>query len=126
MKIASYDEWFDIACKVRDTPYIQCKRDTREYYKSDLGSAVCWIQINQKTGIAYVGGLASDPIFGNGHGRELLSSILKKHKRVQLDCIGKKLRRYYESFGFKVLWKAKCKVAGLTNKKYYLMEYKNE
>jgi hypothetical protein len=124
MKIATYDEWFNIACKVRDTPYIQCKQDVRQYYKSDLGSAVCWVQINSKTGIAYVGGLATYPTFGKGQGRELLLSILKKYKRVQLDCIGKELKKYYKSIGFKVLWRAKCKVKGLEGKRYYLMEYK--
>jgi hypothetical protein len=124
MKATTHKEWFNLACKVRNTPYIQCKKDVRKYYKSELGNAVCWVQINQKTGIAYVGGLASHPTLGNGQGSKLLLDVLIKHERVQLDCIGKKLKKYYESFGFKVLWKAKCKVDGLENKKYYLMEYR--
>ena len=100
--------------------------DSNTFVKLD-DRAYCRITIDPKINGVWIHGLFS---LEKGYGRKLLSELIKNYlstgskECIRLNCIGKKLRDYYESFGFKVFFEHK---SSRTNDQYYEMVlYKHE
>jgi len=101
--------------------------DSNTFVKLD-DRAYCRITEDPKINGVWIHGLFS---FEKGYGRMLLDELIKNYlgtgskECIRLNCIGKKLRDYYESFGFTVFFEHKS-FRTSSDKYYEMVLYKHD